>query len=120
VVSLIFSDPEVLNVSGRWIGQMESRREHRFKPNQTVTVRVLGLRLWPVIQASILDVSGSGMRLRSGLPVPLGTLIEIESDHLVSKGSVCRCESEQDSYEIGIQVSETGPVSKPHAHVQAN
>jgi hypothetical protein len=99
---------------------MESRREHRFKLNQTLTVRVLGSRLWPVMQASILDASGSGMRLRSGLPVPSGTPIEIESDHLLSKGSVCRCESEQDSYEIGIQVSETGPVSEPHAHVEAN
>jgi hypothetical protein len=77
---------------------MEFRREQRFKTNQIVTVRVLALRPGPVMQASILDVSGSGMRLRSRLPIPLGTPIEIESDHLLPQGRICRSEPNQDSY----------------------
>ena len=94
------------------------RREYRFKPNQIVTVRVLGLRPGPVLRASMLDVSGSGMRLRSKLPLPCGALVEIESDHLLSRGSVCRCEAEpsgqpgQDFYEIGILVSVTSPLAQ--------
>ncbi len=91
---------------------MDQRREHRFEPNQTATIRVLGLRPGPVIQASVLDVSGSGMCLRSKLPVPCGTPIEVELNNAVSHGSVCRCDPEQDSYELGIQVSETAPAPK--------
>lgn len=87
---------------------MEHRRENRFKPNQAVTVRILGLRLGPLRQASILDVSGSGTRLRCKLPLQCGTPIEIETDNTVMRGKVCRCEPKHGSYEIGVQLSETG------------
>ena len=52
------------------------------------------------------------MRLRSKLPVPCGAPIEIEINKTVAYGSVCRCETEQDSYELGVQVSEVAPVPK--------
>jgi PilZ domain len=74
-------------------------------------LQVLGLRPGPVIQVAILDISGSGMHLGSKLPVPCGVDIEIEVNDTVCRGSVCRCEPEQGSYELGIQVSETRPVS---------
>lgn len=87
---------------------MEQRRENRFKPNLTATLTVLG---WnpgaSVIQVCILDVSGSGMGLRSGLPVPCGAQIEIKVGQTVARGSVCRCEPVEDSYELGVQVSVT-------------
>ena len=86
---------------------MEQRQEHRFKPNQSATVRVVSLRPGPAIQASILDVSGSGMRLRSRLPVPCGASVEIEAHDTMARGSVCRCEPIEDAFELGIQVSET-------------
>jgi len=87
---------------------MEPRREHRFKPNQKATVKVLGMRPGPIVQVSVVDISGSGMRLRSELPMPCGASVEIEVNGAVSRGRVCRCESGQDSYELGVQVSETG------------
>jgi hypothetical protein len=87
---------------------MEQRIESRFEPNQIATVKVLGLGLpGPVIEARILDVSGSGMRLHSRLPVPCGALIEVETEHTVSRGTVCRCSEQDRSYEVGVQVSET-------------
>ena|ERR1019366_4403056 len=92
--------------------KVEQRREHRLKPNQIATVRVLALRPGPVLPACILDISGSGMRLRSNLPIPCGVPVEIEWDHSLASGKVCRCEPEEDCYEIGIQVSETGPVNQ--------
>jgi PilZ domain len=91
---------------------MEQRKEHRFKPNQTATLTVLGMRPGPVLQVCILDISGSGMRLRSKLPVPCGAVIQVEVNHSVAHGSVCRCEADQDSYQLGIQVAETAPVLK--------
>ena len=87
---------------------MEQRRENRFKPNQNATLTVLGLNPGAsVIQACILDVSGSGMGLLSGLPIPCGAQIEIKVGHTVARGSVCRCEPVEDSYELGVQVSMT-------------
>ena len=84
---------------------MEQRTEHRFKPNQTAMLTVLGLRPGPVLRAAIIDISGSGMRLRTKLPVPCGTPIDIELNGTVAHGSVCRCEPEEDSYEVGVQIS---------------
>ena len=87
---------------------MERRLEHRFQPNQGVTLKVLSMRPGPVIQASALDVSGSGMRLRSSLPVPCGVQVEIETDELTSLGEICRCEPDQQShYTVGVQLFET-------------
>jgi hypothetical protein len=84
---------------------MEQRRENRFKPNQTATLTVLGLNPGAsFFQACILDISGSGMGLRSGLPIPCGAQIEIKVGQTVARGSVCRCEPIGDSYEIGVQV----------------
>jgi PilZ domain-containing protein len=58
--------------------------------------------------ASVGDISGSGMRLRTSLPVPCGTSIEIETQEMLALGSVCRCEPDNGSYTIGVQISETG------------
>ena len=86
---------------------MEHRKESRIQPRKAATIRVLGLRSGPILQVSVLDVSGSGMRLRSKLPLPCGSRVEIETGNSVSRGNVCRCEPEEVSYELGIQVSET-------------
>jgi hypothetical protein len=86
----------------------QNRREPRFKPNQVVTVKVLGMMPGPIMQARVCDISGSGMRLRTPLPVPCGTPIEIEAHEMLSLGSVCRCEPDNGSYTIGVQISETG------------
>jgi PilZ domain len=85
--------------------RVEQRRECRFKPNQIATVRVLALRPGPILQASVLDISGSGLRLRIDLPLPCGAPIEIEWDHVLAHGKVCRCEPGQDSYELGVQIA---------------
>ena len=87
---------------------MEQRREHRFEPKQSVTLRVLGMRPGPVMPASVCDISGSGMRLRTQLPVPCGTSVEIEANEMLALGSVCRCEPDDGSYTLGIQISESG------------
>ena len=86
----------------------EKRREHRFQPNQTVTLKVLGMIPGPVMPASVRDISGSGMRLRTSLPVPCGTSVEIETHEMLALGSVCRCEPDDGAYAIGVQISETG------------
>ena len=83
---------------------MENRCEQRFEVNQGVTVRVLGVSE-PIIQASVLDVSATGMRLRSGLPVACGALVEIGLACTIAQGVIRRCHPTQGSFELGIQVS---------------
>lgn len=51
------------------------------------------------------------MRLRSKLPVACGESIEIEVSGTISRGNVCRCEIEGDSYQLGVQIAETGATS---------
>ena len=58
--------------------------------------------------ASVRDISGSGMLLQTTLPVPCGSLIEIDTDETRALGSVCRCEPDNGSYMIGVEISETG------------
>jgi hypothetical protein len=85
--------------------RVERRRERRFRPHQIATIRVSALRPGPILRASVLDISSRGLRLRSDLPIPCGAPIEIEWDHLLADGKVCRCEPEQDSYELGVQIA---------------
>jgi hypothetical protein len=89
--------------------RVEQRRESRLEPNQIATVKILGLTPGPVLKASVLDISGSGMRIRSKFPIPCGALIEIEANQTVSRGTVCRCDEQGLSYEVGIEVSESAP-----------
>lgn len=88
----------------------EQRKKIRFKAYQTATVTVLGMMPGPILLARILDMSGSGMRLRSLLPVPCGVPIKIEMNHTLARGSVCSCEPGSGSYELGVQVLETAPL----------
>ena len=82
----------------------QRRRENRFKPNQIVAVRVLGWTPAPLIQATILDLSADGMRLRSKVPVPFGASVDIELGTSVAHGRVSRCEPAQDYYELGLHI----------------
>jgi hypothetical protein len=88
---------------------VDQRREPRLKPNQTATVKVLGMVPGPTLETFVVELSGSGMRLRSRLPVPCGASIEVRINHTVTSGSVVRCEPENGGYNLGIQVTETAP-----------
>jgi PilZ domain len=92
--------------------KVQQRRESRSKPHQIATVKVLGIRPGPVVSVSILDISGSGMRLRSKLPTPCGASVEIEVNGTVAHGTVCRCEAKQGFYELGVQLSKITPALK--------
>jgi hypothetical protein len=95
--------------------RVEQRRQSRFKPHQIAMVRVSALRPGPILQASVLDMSGSGLRLRIDLPVPCGAQIEIEWDHLLAHGKVCRCEADERSYELGVQIAEIEALNGKHS-----
>jgi hypothetical protein len=90
---------------------VEHRRESRLKISKEVTVRVADPMRGPStrqsINARVVDVSGSGIRLELALPVPCGTQIEIEDDHTLILGEALRCDPQGDLYVVAIRVSET-------------
>ena len=106
---------------------MEHRKEHGKEQRKEQRIALPGLaklrlldaigtkRLDGIWDVRILDVSGSGMRLRLPRPLPCGTLVEVDAGETLSLGEVCRCEPEQSAmpeiphttYNVGIQVKHT-------------
>jgi len=72
-----------------------------------VILTVLGATGRYVIEAYLLDISGSGLQLRAPMPIPSGAAIKIEGGNTLMLGEVCRCEPADGAYEVGIQVSQT-------------
>ena len=67
-----------------------------------------GPSLGRAIDAEVVEVSGSGMRLRIKVPVPCGAPVEIDDHALILLGEICRCVQEADgTYTAGLRVYET-------------
>lgn len=61
--------------------------------------------------AEILDVSGSGIRLRLARPMPCGMPVEIDAGDTMALGEICRCEPEMPAsphgpFIAGVQISQ--------------
>jgi len=87
---------------------MERRKETRLAVNSPVTVTVLGGPEQPPIRACVKDISRSGLRLSSPLPIPCGAPVKVEGGDLLLLGEVCRMGpvgERLDEYTIGIKVS---------------
>ena len=91
---------------------VEHRRESRLKINKAVTLSVVNLMGEPsagtLMNARVLDMSGSGMRLEVALPVPCGAEVVIEDQRMRILGETMRCDPKSDGYIVAIRVSETG------------
>jgi hypothetical protein len=87
---------------------VERRKEIRVKLNvkQPVILTVLGAKGNHVIEAYLLDMSGSGVQLRAPMPVSCGAAIKIESGDTLMLGEVCRCRPEAGAYTVGVQLSQ--------------
>ena len=91
---------------------MERRGESRLRVSKAVKLKVLdrmaGPSLGQPIDAEVVDVSGSGMRLRLRVPVHCGALVEIDDHALLLLGEICRCVQEADgTHTAGLRVFET-------------
>ena len=89
---------------------MERRREPRLEFSGRATLKVLCA---PALSsaADVLDLSGSGMRLRVANPVPCGMPVEIDCGDRMALGEVCRCQPEnagssQGPFIAGVQISQ--------------
>jgi hypothetical protein len=88
---------------------VEHRKEPRLKANQSVIVTALGLM--PPMSGRVLDMSGSGLRLRLPNPVPCGSPVKVESQRMMMLGEVSRCEGEAEGYAVGLMLIHTSPIA---------
>jgi hypothetical protein len=94
---------------------VEHRRESRLKVSKAVTLSVVSLMGQPsagtLMNARVLDTSGSGMRLEVALPVPCGAEVVIKDQRLRMLGETMRCDPKSDGYIVAVRVFETGPLA---------
>jgi hypothetical protein len=89
---------------------VQRRKEPRFIVNKTVSVRVLaaypGPSLGESVDASIVDFSGNGMRLRLQYSVPCGASVEIMDKNNLIRGTACHCAPQDTAYILGVRILE--------------
>lgn len=69
----------------------------------------MGLTAMPPTSGRVLDMSGSGLRVRTPNPVPCGAPVKVESEHLVMLAEVCRCQFDGEGYVVGLTVLRSAP-----------
>jgi hypothetical protein len=94
---------------------VEHRKESRLKANQPVLVTALGLMGMPPMSGRVLDMSGSGLRLRLPNPVPCGSPVKVESERMVMLGEVVRCDDDAEAYSVGLVLLHTAAVAGSRA-----
>lgn len=83
----------------------ETRREQRLPANTPVTITVLGILGEPKAIGTVLDMSGSGLRLKLPMPIPCGAPVKLETGDMLMLGEVARCEPLGQCYSVGLSLS---------------
>jgi hypothetical protein len=82
----------------------ERRREYRIRMEEAVLISLVGPLAGPPIPGSMIDLSGSGLKILSPRPFPCGSSVKIKSLNRFMLGEVLRSDPEGDSFAIGILV----------------
>lgn len=85
---------------------MDKRRESRLNANTPVTVTLQGMLGDPQMSGNVLDMAGSGLRVRTDLPLPSGARVKVETAETLMIGEVVRCEPLGAGYALGLALSE--------------
>lgn len=83
----------------------DPRCEQRLSANTAVTITVLGILGEPKAAGTVIDMSGSGLRLQLSLPIPCGAPVKVETADMLLLGEVVRCEPLGSAYSIGLSLS---------------
>jgi hypothetical protein len=87
-------------------GLIRHRRESRLSANTPVVVTLEGMLGDPQLSGAVLDMAGSGLRLRTELPLPSGSRVKVETERTTMMGEVVRCEPLGGGYALGLALSE--------------
>jgi PilZ domain len=81
----------------------ERRAEPRFKAGHAallITPNVVPMEAW------VLDVSSSGLRLRVPEAVAAGTAVRVEAPEMTLFGTIVHCQASHGAYELGVALSQ--------------
>src|SRR5690348_10609843 len=84
---------------------MESRQEARFEVDQEVTVTLLG-DVETTVAGKIVNVSGTGLCVRSNEAISPGTPLKIELADTLVLGEVIYCRPQEEFYCSGISLGQ--------------
>jgi hypothetical protein len=100
-------DPNISNTANTRAEEcsVERRKENRLKTDRPVTLKVLGAISQPLIEGCVLDMSGSGLCLRTPLPLPCGASVKIDAQDMLLLGEVTRCFPANGAYTVGVHLS---------------
>ncbi len=80
-------------------------------------VTALGLLGMPPMCGRALDMSGSGLKLRLPNPLPCGSPVKVETQHMVLLGEVRRCEGDAGDKNggciVGLALFHSAPLGAP-------
>ncbi len=71
----------------------------------------------PPVEGRVVDISGSGLRVRVPNPLPCGSPVKIETKNMVMMGEVARCEDMGDGYLAGLMIFNTTTVADKQSRV---
>lgn len=83
---------------------MERREKPRLKVTQPVNLLPFNAQRRHLVEVCVLDISDSGVQLRSPTPIACDTQVSIEREDVL--GTVCSCEAHEGAYNVGIQLSD--------------
>jgi hypothetical protein len=83
---------------------MERRKHPRVDIDQEVTVTILGTPDSQPFQAVTVDVSGSGMRILSPLPVPYEAAVKVQAGALLLLGEIVRVQDCESGHMLGVKL----------------
>jgi PilZ domain len=84
---------------------VDRRKESRLLTNTPVTVTMLNLPGEQSARGYVVDMSGSGLRLRLPAPIPGGTLVKVRANDVLMLGEVVHSAPLGAAYSIGVQLS---------------
>ena len=99
---------------------MERRKERRFAVNKSVELQVFDACPGPThgkrVNATVINLSGNGVRLHLQFPVGCGATVEITDKNTIIIGTVCNCTPQDDAYSIGVRILQY--IRPTHGHGQ--
>ncbi len=84
---------------------MDRRREPRFDCRQKV--RLVNLGTDEEMEATLANVSGRGMQLRTARRIALSTPVRVDYGEILLLGDVCYCQTEASGFLCGIKLAHT-------------
>jgi hypothetical protein len=106
-------NPSATITSGPGWGRENRRREPRFAVNESAWLRVLDPPSLDRIEATVVNISRSGMKLRLPVLIHVGTTVQVHLDFAIALGEVRHSEAFKSDCVAGLLLRDVCPLGSP-------